>query len=156
MVFGGTRRRGLNNTPMSVDGSLLNSLSTPLTLCEHLRDEQPIRSVPEHDEDFDIVSRTTYECLSFGRQKKQKRQGAVFRTGSPPKSKGLFSERGPHRKKFRWGICAPCNPKTPHTPTNEKRSEELSFAPCLRGQRGFVNKRKKEMGASIHQKTRRR
>ena len=55
--------------------------------------------------------------------------------------KGLFSERGPRRKKFRWGICAPCNPKTPHTPTNGKRARGKNPPPYLRGQ--FVNKRKK-------------
>ena len=55
--------------------------------------------------------------------------------------KGLFSERGPHRKKFRWGICAPCNPKTPHTPTNENRARGKNPPPYLRGQKENVNKR---------------
>ena len=68
--------------------------------------------------------------------------------------KGLFSERGPHRKKFRWGICAPCNPKTPHTPTNEKRARGEQPPPYQRGQRRFVNKRVNETGTSTHQKTR--
>ena len=40
MVFGGTRRRGLNNTSMSKDGSLFFSPSTT----------QPTASAPEHGE----------------------------------------------------------------------------------------------------------
>ena len=53
MVFGGTRRRGLNNTPMSEDGSLCLPVRTPNSLSEHPRDEQPIRNVPEHDENVE-------------------------------------------------------------------------------------------------------
>ena len=40
MVFGGTRRRGLNLTSMSEDGSISIPLSTPNSLSEHPRDEK--------------------------------------------------------------------------------------------------------------------
>ena len=69
--------------------------------------------------------------FSFGRQKKQKRQGE-------------FSEFPP----------APQNSSCPHKRKARKRG---AFAPpYLRGQMGNVNKRKKEMGTSARQKTRRR
>ena len=42
--------------------------------------------------------------------------------------KGLFSE------------SAPCNPKTPHTPTNGKRARGEHSPPYLRGQKGTANK----------------
>ena len=48
------------------------------------------------------------------------------------------------------------NPKTPHTPTNEKQARREQPPPCLRGQTGNVKKRIYEMGTSAHQKTRRR
>ena len=87
--------------------------------------------MPEHDKGFDRVfgSHTNAFLLSA--------------KGSE-NGKGLFSE------------SAPCNPKTPHTPTNIIFRTREQPPPYLRGQRRFVNKRKKEMGASIHQKTRRR
>ena len=47
-------RRG-SLTPMSGDGSLFSSTSTPNTPSEHPRDEQHIRSVPEHDEHSERV-----------------------------------------------------------------------------------------------------
>ena len=47
-----TRRRGLNLTPMSEDGSIFIPLSTPQPLSEHPRDEKLIRSVSEHDAIF--------------------------------------------------------------------------------------------------------
>ena len=50
----------------------------------------------------------------------------------------------------------PLHPKTPHTPTKEKRARGKNPPPCLRGQKGNVNKRTNEMGTSAHQKTRRR
>ena len=58
--------------------------------------------------------------------------------------KGLFSE------------SAPCNPKTPHTPTNGMRERGKCPPPYLRGQNGTANKREKEMGTSARQKTRRK
>ena len=100
------------------------------------RDEQPIRSELEHDEQLDRASSSTMKPLPEPAGgglilKKQKRQGAVFRV-------------------------RPLQPENSSYPTKEKIGAKLSFAPCLRGQRGNINKRKKEMGASIHQKTRRR
>ena len=44
---------------MSEDGSIFIPLSTPNSLSEHPRDEQFIRSVPEHDEKFDRASLST-------------------------------------------------------------------------------------------------
>ena len=84
------------------------------------RDEKPLRSVPEHDEDFDIVSRTTYECLSFGRQKKQKRQGAVFRTGSPP-------------KKVSVGYLRPLQPENSSYPLKGKDRRKVIVRPLSKG-----------------------
>ena len=51
-------------------------------------------------------------------------------------AQGEFSERGPHRKKFRWGIFPPGNPKTPHTPTNGKRARGGTVAPLSKGGKG--------------------
>ena len=68
MVFGGTRRRGLNNTSMSGDGSPFQArgrkarregggnLTPP-------RDEKYIRSVFEHDEQPDRASPSTMNSL---------------------------------------------------------------------------------------------
>ena len=36
------------------------------------------------------------------------------------------------------------NPKTPHTPTNEKQERGEHSPPCLRGQNGTANKREKK------------
>ena len=60
-------RRG-SLTPMSEDGSLCLPLSTPNSLSEHPRDEQPILSVFEHDEQLDRASlRTTKSVACFER-----------------------------------------------------------------------------------------
>ena len=55
-------RRG-SLTPMSEDGSLFISLSTPNTPSEHLRDEQLIRSVFEYDEQLDRARLSTTKTL---------------------------------------------------------------------------------------------
>ena len=77
------------------------------------------RSVLGHDEDFDRVFRIT-KCLSFGRQKKQKRPGGIFRV-SP------------------WG---PQN--SSHPPQRKSGREGNVRPPYLRGQKGAVNKRMNE------------
>ena len=52
-------------------------------------------------------------------------------------AQGEFSERGPHRKKFRWGIFPPGNPKTPHTPPKKRKaSKRGTFAPLSKGAKG--------------------
>ena len=67
--------------------------------------------------------------FSFGRQKKQKRQGAVFRV-------------------------RPLQPEnSSYPPTKEKRARGEQPPPYLRGQRGAVNKRTNEMGTSARAKT---
>ena len=129
------------------------------------RDGQLIRSAPEHDEDFDRVSRITHKRLPFERKRGvglsfqhlernkdevlfSERISKIFFLLSAKGSEnaqGEFSERGPHRKKFRRGIFPPGNPKTPHTPTNEKRARREHSPPYLRGQRGIVSKRKSEI-----------
>ena len=58
----------------------------------------------------------------------------------------LLSAKGSENGKGLFSESAPCNPKTPHTPTNEKRARGKNPPPYLRGQRVAVSKRKKEMG----------
>ena len=67
----------------------------------------------------------------------------------------LLSAKGSENAQGEFSEFPPGNPKTPHTPTNEKRSAELSFAPLSKGARGIVSKRT-NMGTSARQKTRRR
>ena len=119
----------------------------------------------EHDEDFYRVSLITHKRLSFGRKRGV---GLSFLHLERNKDKVSFSER--IRKIFfllgakgsendKGGIfqVAPfVNPKTPHTPIDGKRVRGKNPPPCLRGQKGNVNKRTNEMGTSAHQKTRRR
>ena len=72
MVFGGTRRRGLNNTPMSEDGSPFQSRGMKARRegvgnQDNPRDEKFIRSVLEHDEQLEEVclsiAKTSGECI---------------------------------------------------------------------------------------------
>ena len=109
----------------------------------------------EHDEDFYRVSLITHKRLSFGRKRGV---GLSFLHLERNKDKVSFSER--IRKIFfllgakgsendKGGIfrVAPfVNPKTPHTPIDGKRARGKQPPPYLRGQKGSVNKRKKEMG----------
>ena len=55
-------RRG-SVTPMSGDGSIFIPLSTPQPMSEYPRDEQPIRSVLEHNEQLDRVYLDTTKPL---------------------------------------------------------------------------------------------
>ena len=71
MVFGGTRRRGLNNTSMSEDGSPFQSRGRKARregggILTHPRDEQSIRSVLEHDEQFGRARLNTMNTPSEG------------------------------------------------------------------------------------------
>ena len=84
------------------------------------RDEQLIRSVPEHDEDFDGAPRITNKRLPFGRKRKRKRQGE-------------FSEFPP----------APQNSSYPHG--REARISETNAPLSKGGQRVAVSKRKSEI-----------
>ena len=104
------------------------------------RDEQPIRSVLEHDEQFGRVppntTRTLTEC-----------------PGSHTNA-FLLSAKGSENDKGGIFRVAPfVNPKTPHTPSNEKRARGEQPPPCLMGQMGNVNKRTNEMGTSARQRT---
>ena len=98
----------------------------------------------EHDEDFDRVSLITHKRLSFGRKRGV---GLSFLHLERNQDRALFYER--IRKIFfllsakgsendKGGIfrVAPfVNPKTPHTPTNEKPVRGKQTPPCLRGQK---------------------
>ena len=53
----------------------------------------------------------------------------------------LLSAKGSENGKGLFSESAPCNPKTPHTPTKEKRARGEQPPPYLRGQRGAVCKR---------------
>ena len=66
----------------------------------------------------------------------------------------LLSAKGSENGKGLFSESAPCNPKTPHTPTNEKRARGKNPPPYLRGQRVGVDKRISKMGTSTYQGTR--
>ena len=59
----------------------------------------------------------------------------------------LLSAKGSENDKGGIFRVAPfVNPKTPHTPIDGKRVRGKNPPPCLRGQKGNVNKRTNEMG----------
>ena len=107
-------------------------------------DEKPIRSVLEHDEDFDRVSRITHERLPFERKRKRKREIVFFWAPKETKAAGGI---------FR---VSPCTPKLLIPPQTKYLERAEHSPPYLRGQKGNVNKRTNEMRTSTHQKTRRR
>ena len=100
MVFGGTRRRGLNNTSMSEDGSLFqargrkarregggnqdNPRDEKSIRSVHEYDEQSIRSVFEHDEapskgrGSDAVVRSTLSKFAERRHLDAERESTPF------------------------------------------------------------------------------
>ena len=111
------------------------------------RDEQPIRSELEHDEQFDRASSSTMKPLPEPAGgglilKKQKRQGAVFRTGSPP-------------KKVSVGYLRPLQPENSSYPHKRKAKRRVIVRPLSKGANGTINKRTNEMGTSARQRTRR-
>ena len=119
------------------------------------RDEQPIRSVlehaeqfgralPEHDEDFDRVSRITHKRLPFERKRKQKREIVFFWAPKETKAAGGI---------FR---VSPCTPKLLIPPQTKRKAQSYRSPPYQRGQMGNVNKRTSEMGTSARQRTKRR
>ena len=61
--------------------------------------------------------------FSFGRQKKQKRQGAVFRTGSPP-------------KKVSVGYLRPLQPENSSYPHKGKDRRKVIVRPLSKGANG--------------------
>ena len=140
MVFGGTRRRGFNNTSMSEDDNPFQTRGRKARMglpakCMHFvgspgwrgnsnspRDEQPIRSAPEHNEDFDRVSRITHKRLPFERKRKRKRQ------------KGHFPS------------CPLCKPQNSSYPHKGKASERETFAPLSKGAKGKRQEAEKRDG----------
>ena len=132
MVFGGTRRRGLNNTPMSEDDNPFQTRGRSAEGEEgvsysHVRGRQLMSSF-EHAEQMERAclntTRALMECLV------SHTNAFLLGAKGSENGKGLFSE------------SAPCNPKTPHTPTNEKRARREHSPPYLRGQREIVSKRR--------------
>ena len=116
------------------------------------------------------ATRTLTECLgSHTNAFLLSAKGARFLSGSEINTSGCFafkrirkfifllSAKGSENDKGGIFRVAPfVNPKTPHTPIDGKRVRGKNPPPCLRGQKGNVNKRTNEMGTSAHQKTRRR
>ena len=92
--------------------------------------------------------------FSFGRPKKQ-RQSFVLRA---EKKVYLPFERKRKRKRQRghFPSCPLCKPQNSSHPRKRQASEREHSPPCLRGQKGNVNKRTNETGTSAHQKARRR
>ena len=71
--------------------------------------------------------------------------------------KGAFGrKRKRKRQRGHFPSCPLCKPQNSSYPHRRKVSEREQPPPCLRGQKGNVNKRTNEMGTSAHQKTRRR
>ncbi len=126
----------------------------------HTHDEPSFAASPN-------TMRTLTECLcSHTNAFLLSAKGVRFLSGSERNKRGCFafkrirkiifllSAKGSENGKGLFSESAPCNPKTPHTPTNEKRARGKNPPPYLRGQRGFVNKRTNETGTSARQRTR--
>ncbi len=65
----------------------------------------------------------------------------------------LLYAKGSENAQGEFSEYPPGNPKTPHTPTSERQSEENRSPPYLRGQKRNVSKRIKDKG-KIHTKSR--
>ena len=65
----------------------------------------------------------------------------------------LLSAKGSENAQGEFSEFPPGNPKTPHTPTNEKQARREHSPPYLRGQKGNINKRTSPIWKT-HQKKR--
>ena len=129
----------------------------------HTHDEPSFAASPS-------TTRTLTECLGSHTNAfllSAKGRGFSFLDFARNKDRALFYERkrkfifllgakGSENGKGLFSESAPCNPKTPHTPTNEKQERGEHSPPCLRGQMGNVNKRTNETGTSASQRTKRK
>ena len=128
----------------------------------HTHDEPSFAASPN-------TTRTLTECLgSHTNAFLLSAKGVRFLSGSERNKRGylafkrirkmffLLSAKGSENGKGLFSESAPCNPKTPHTPTNIIFRTSGTSAPLSKGAKGNVNKRKKEMRTSARQKTRRR
>ena len=124
------REGGGNQDNLETDSLFVASPSTTRTLTECLGSHTNafLLGAKEHGFSFSDLERNQDKVLFSERTRK-----FIF----------LLSAKGSENAQGEFSEFPPGNPKTPHTPTNEKRARrEHSPPPYLRGQRGIVSKRR--------------